>query len=436
MLGLLLWVYLPVSSPVPLTEDWVAVPFVTGQPADLAPWLWQQNNEHRMPVARLLLLGALKAGGGDFRAGGLLNMMVLAATAAGLIVFVRRVRGLTDPADAFFPLSLLHFGHSIDVLFPFQITFVLTLGFILIVGCALFLPASVTTPRAAAVAGVTLLLLPLSGFIGLVFVPALAMYIFYAGWACWSGRRGWPARRGLGAWLMIASSGAVILAGVYFIGYEHPYWNPPNPGVVPSVRTILKVLALGFGPAPYFWFKPGVVGAVLFLGLSMWRAGRRLRPAAPGSQYALGAALFVANAILFVAAVGWGRAGSVPEAGIPLRYINIAMPAFVASYLVWVVSPSPFATGLQRSLAVTMLILLPVNTVGGDRFFAGWYHDGMRRLHADIDRGMPVEEIAVRYNRFLAHYWTPEELARHIHMLRDAGIAPFDRAAVQGSRTP
>jgi hypothetical protein len=390
MLGLLLWLYLPVSSPVPLTEDWVAVPFVTGQPADLAPWLWQQNNEHRMPLARLLLLGALKAGGGDFRAGGLLNMMVLAATAAALIVFVRRVRGLTDPADAFFPLSLLHFGHSIDVLFPFQITFVLTLG----------------------------------------------MYIFYAGWACWSGRRGWPVRRGLGAWLMIASSGAVILAGVYFIGYEHPYWNPPNPGVVPSVRTILKVLALGFGPAPYFWFKPGVVGAVLFLGLSMWRAGRRLRPAAPGSQYALGAALFVANAILFVAAVGWGRAGSVPEAGIPLRYINIAMPAFVASYLVWVVSPSPFATGLQRSLAVTMLILLPVNTVGGDRFFAGWYHDGMRRLHADIDRGMPVEEIAVRYNRFLAHYWTPEELARHIHMLRDAGIAPFDRAAVQGSRTP
>ena len=433
MLGLLFWLWLPVSSPIPLAEDWVTVPFVTGQSADLGPWLWQQNNEHRMPVARLLLLGALKAGGGDFRAGGLLNMAVLAATAAGLILFVRRLRGsLTDPADSFFPLTLLHFGHAVDVLFPFQITFVLTVGSILIVGCALFLPASVTTPRSAAVAGGTLLLLPLSGFIGLLFVPALSIYIFFAGWACWSGRRGWPARRGVGAWLMVASGAAVVLVGVYFIGYEHPYWNPPNPGVVPSLKTMLQVLSLGFGPAPQFWWKPGVAGAVLFLALSSWEAARRLRPAAPDREYALGASLFVANAILFAAAVGWGRAGSVPDAGIPLRYIGIVIPAFVASYLVWVVSPSRFATGIQRSLAVTMLVLLPVNTVAGHRFFAGWYHEGMTRLQADIQRGVPVEEIAVRYNRFLAHYWKPAELARHIHMLRKAGIAPFDRAAVQG----
>ncbi|MDQ3488770.1 MAG: hypothetical protein M3468_13710 [Acidobacteriota bacterium] len=437
MLGLLLWLYIPVSSPVPLAEDWVTVPFVTGEPADLGPWLWQQNNEHRMPVARLLLLGALKAGGGDFRAGGLLNMAVLAATAAGLILFVRRLRGgITDPADTFFPLTLLHFGHSVDVLFPFQITFVLTLGFILIVGCALFLPASVTTPRAAAVAGGTLLLLPLSGFIGLLFVPALAMYIFYAGWACWSGSRGWPARRGLGAWLMTASGGAVVLAALYFVGYEHPWWNPPNPGVVPSFKVMLKVLSLGFGPAPYLWWAPGVAAALLLLAASSWAAVHRLQRAAPDREYALGAAVFVANTIVFAAAVGWGRAGSVPDVGIPLRYIGIVMPAFVASYLVWVVSPSRFATAVQRTLAVTMLLLLPLNTVAGHRLFAEWYHDGMSRLHADIDNGVPVEELAVRYNRFLAHYWSPAELARHIHMLRNARIPPFDRAAVQGNQAP
>jgi len=68
--------------------------------------------------------------------------------------------------------------------------------------------------------------------------------------------------------------------------------------------------------------------------------------------------------------------------------------------------------------------------------FAEWYHDGMSRLHADIDKGVPVEELAVRYNRFLAHYWSPAELARHIHMLRNARIPPFDRAAVQGNQAP
>ena len=235
---------------------------------------------------------------------------------------------------------------------------------------------------------------------------------------------------------MLASGGAVVLSALYFVGYEHPYWNPPNPGVLPSLKTMLQVLALGFGPAPHFWWKPGVVAAVLVLALSSWAAVRRLQRRVPDGEYALGAALFVANAILFAAAVGWGRAGAVPEAGIPLRYIGIVMPAFVACYLVWVVSPSRFATALQRGLAATMLILLPVNTVAGHRFFAGWYHDGMTRLHADIEAGLTVEETAVRYNRFLAHYWSAEELARHIHMLRNAGIAPFDRAAVQGSRTP
>jgi hypothetical protein len=125
MVALLLWSYIPISSPIPLAEDWYTVPLITGQQVDLGAWLWEQNNEHRMPVARLLLLGALKASGGDYRAGGLLNLALLAAGAAGLILFVRHLRGgRSDVGDAFLPLTLLHFGHSVDVLFPFQITFV------------------------------------------------------------------------------------------------------------------------------------------------------------------------------------------------------------------------------------------------------------------------------------------------------------------------
>ena len=103
MLALLLWSYIPNSSRIPLAEDWYTVPLVTGQPVDLSAWLWEQNNEHRMPVARLLLLGALKASGGDYRAGGLLNMTLMAAGAAGLILFVRRLRGgRTDSVMSFF----------------------------------------------------------------------------------------------------------------------------------------------------------------------------------------------------------------------------------------------------------------------------------------------------------------------------------------------
>ena len=65
---------------------------------------------------------------------------------------------------------------------------------------------------------------------------------------------------------MGASVATIALSAVYFIGYEHPWWNPPNPGIVPSTKVVLKVLSLGFGAAPYFWWKPAVVLGVIFLG--------------------------------------------------------------------------------------------------------------------------------------------------------------------------
>lgn len=434
VLALLLWSYIPNSSRIPLAEDWYTVPLVTGQPVDLAAWLWEQNNEHRMPVARLLLLGALKASGGDYRAGGLLNMALMAAGAAGLILFVRRLRGgRTDIGDAFLPLTLLHFGHSVDVLFPFQITFVLSLGLVMVVGCTFFLPQSLTSRPAAVVGGAALLLLPLSGFIGLLFVPALSAYVFYAGWSCWAGSRGWPLRRGLGAWLMTASIATVALGAVYFVGYEHPWWNPPNPGIIPSTKVVLKVLSLGFGAAPYFWWTPAVVLSVVFLCASCFAALQRIASAGPDRDYAIGAALFFAVAIAFAAAAGWGRAGYEPTAGIPLRYVNLVIPAFLAAYFTWVVSPSRLAPVFGRGLALVLLVLLPINTVAGHRLFAEWYHDGMTTLQADLDAGVPIEQLAERHGKFLVHWWTPEQIARHMHMLRDAGIAPFDRAATVAS---
>ena len=432
MLALFLWLYLPASSPIPLAEDWYTVPLVSGQPVDLASWLWEQNNEHRMPIARLLLLAVLKVAGGDYRAGGLLNMALLALGAAALILFARRVRGRTDVADAFFPLTLLNFGHSVDVLFPFQITFVLSLFFILIVGCAVFLPSALATPRGSAVVGGALLLLPLSGFIGIAFLPAMATYLFYVGWCCRSGIHGWPRRRGAGAWLMAAAGGSLVLGGLYFIGYEHPSWNPPNPGVVLSMKIVLKLLSLGFGAAAYAWWEPAIVGAVVVLAISCGWALLRILSGSPVNSQALGPAVFLANGIAFAVAVGWGRAGYAPEIGIPLRYVSIALPAFIAAYLVWAASPSRAGLAIQRGLALTLLILLPANTRAGHVHFADWYRDGMTSLRADLAAGMPIEDLAREHQPFLVHWWTPEELARHMRMLRDADVPPFGDADVTG----
>lgn len=90
-------------------------------------------------------------------------MALLAGGAPALILFARHLRGgVTDFTDAFFPLTRLNFGHSVDVLFPFRITFVLSLGFIMAAGCPLFLRTSISFRLAASIAGGALLLLPVS----------------------------------------------------------------------------------------------------------------------------------------------------------------------------------------------------------------------------------------------------------------------------------
>ena len=80
-----------------------------------------------------------------------------------------------------------------------------------------------------------------------------------------------------------------------------------------------------------------------------------------------------------------------------------------------------------------MLLLVPVNSVAGHRFFADWYDEGMTALRADLERGVPVDGLAVRYNRFLVHWWQPPQLERHMRMLQEARIPPFGAASAPAS---
>src|SRR4051812_3232504 len=58
-------------------EDWYVVKAFTGQEDSLPKWLWAQNNEHRIPLPKLILVAALKASRGDYRAVPLLNIALL-----------------------------------------------------------------------------------------------------------------------------------------------------------------------------------------------------------------------------------------------------------------------------------------------------------------------------------------------------------------------
>ena len=77
--------------------------------------------------------------------------------------------------------------------------------------------------------------------------------------------------------------------------------------------------------------------------------------------------------------------------------MSISLPAFIAAYLLWTGSRSPWGGRVQRGLALVLLVLLPVNTIAGQRFFADWsasvQHQGWLMAQAVLDAIPEIGEI-------------------------------------------
>ena len=144
---------------IPLCEDWLLVAPLTGNEPDLVGWLWAQNNEHRTPLPRLILLGLLKVTG-DFRVGMYFNVITLGVLAFFLIQFARFLRrGRTSFADAFFPIILLHMGNWENLVFNWQVHFVLPVALICGVLLVIICHPTLATGWAAVFSGSCLILL-------------------------------------------------------------------------------------------------------------------------------------------------------------------------------------------------------------------------------------------------------------------------------------
>lgn len=229
---------------IPLAEGWTMVAPLTGNEPDFWQWLWSQNNEHRLPVPRLIFLGLLKLSNGDFRVGMVYNVLVLAGMAAASMLVIRRIRhGKTHLADGVFPLALMHWGHWPNLFWSWQLSFVTPIALIYASFLTLLQIPTLSTVWAALVMGVSALLLPLCGGIGLIFMPFFTIWLTYCGYWNWQNRQ---SRLGLLLWGF--TLGAIAISGLYFVGYEKPYWNPPSPGIGATLATAAKFVALGLGP--------------------------------------------------------------------------------------------------------------------------------------------------------------------------------------------
>src|SRR5262245_38487639 len=84
---------------VPLQDQWTFVPMVLDGLAGRIGFgaLWTQNNEHRLVLPRLLLVGLARLTAWDVRVEMACNLLVALATLALLAALVRRTVGPTAP---------------------------------------------------------------------------------------------------------------------------------------------------------------------------------------------------------------------------------------------------------------------------------------------------------------------------------------------------
>lgn len=361
---------------VPIQEDWHVVLAALGHQTNFWGWVWEPNNEHRVPIAKLIYVVLFRIWP-DFRVGMMFNVGVLAAVAGAFILAVRKMRGRTRWTDAFFPVAFLNLGHWENLGWMWELTFVVATA----LAAALLLVVATTrqwTTRRALVAGGCLITIPFTGATALAFVPVVAVALAL------EARR----IRGRPRQIILASAGvAVIMSGLYFVGLPRSTWIPPSPSTWISLLTGGKLLALGLGPAAGIWWLASVLAVLAALLGAAWLLWRRR---SQGSLPLLG---FLLGGLLLALALGKGRAGEIPFFGLPDRYALIAVPTLCAIYLAW----ERFAVGRLRRAGPAVLCcavvgLLPVNIKYGLQW-RDWYHQRMDAFTADVRSGVSIGQL-------------------------------------------
>ena len=415
-----------------LAEDWGMVAAMTGNEPDLGAWAWSQNNEHRLPVQRLLYLGLLKLTG-DFRSGMVFSQLLLALLALACAWAARRVRGKQRWTDMVFPLALLHLGHWENLVWGWQIQFVYS---VLLSGLLLVLVASQNTlgPRVGLAAALLLLLLPLSGANGIVMGAALAPWLAAHGAVRMGLARVGPLSLGPVTPVSWTDrlTGAAFLAGAaltfgaignYFIGYVSPPWSPPPASPAQFAAAAESYFAYALGPGARHLSLLAAVAVAGFIVCGGLIALRATVVGSPNERLrAAGLALFIGAGAALGLAIAYAR-GSY-EGRLPDRYALFAVLPLLGAVFAWeLYAPRRIARVAVAGLLVGFVLLLPLNIRAGFEW-RNWYVAGMSALEADMAANVPIPQLAARHHPFLMH-WSEDRLRDAMQMLHDAGIGPF-----------
>ena len=403
-----------IGTNAPYADEWEFVPALLGEEPAL-PWLWQQHNEHRLPLPRAVYL-TLFALTHDFRAGMLLQVAMLAALALYLMRLADQLRGRPHWADAFFPVSLLHVGHWENFIMGYQICFVL---FAVLATGLVVVALRITRAnafRSGVTAGALLMLLALTGGSGLVVVPPVAAWLVVVAVSVWQ-----SGAKGRAALLFLLAALPLAYLGVYAGGYERPPLHPvPSTDPRAVLRVAGEVLAMSFGIAMTPVWLAAFAGILALGGATVAFLVPRWKE--PGERLSVVGLIAVTAGVAGVAlAIGVGRAGMGGDMGLWSRYSMLSWPLLAAAYLVWVKLGRKW---VPVALCVFAALVFLGNTGTGMQNGAA-VKSRYSAIEADAALGLSADQIVARQFPG-SHQAGQEQRAVHaIPMLRAARVGIF-----------
>ncbi|MFO0798638.1 MAG: hypothetical protein U0804_14280 [Gemmataceae bacterium] len=405
------------SSRTPFHDEYAYFHYLFG--GATAADYWAQHNEHRIPLPRVLYVAAVKLAGTDFRAPLALNVVLLAAATVAVLMTLRARRGRFAVSDAAVPLLLLGTQHFDNLLWGFQVQFVLSTALVLAALALIAWPGSIAVPgRFVALAAVAAAL-PLCGANGAPPGVALAGLLVVVG-----ARNVGSARAAAGVGLVggIAAAGVVIAT---FVGLNRV--PQPAGSVAAFLSGLVNLPGFGFGPAAYMPHGEaydGVTAAGVltthFLLATAVMLVRVVRTTPAERDRALALLALLAGIAALAAGISYGRSGH-PRGVFAGRYVTLFTPGLVVAYFAWV------CYGRTRYIPVAVAVIAAALAIPNARFAAGVaevHSARLKRVEHEARTGLPVGIVADR-NPWLFP-GEPDGRRVWLDTLRTRGVPPFD----------
>lgn len=408
----------------PYADEWRWTERVVGaKPVD-ATWLCQAENGHRVPLFKLVYLGVMRAGGYDFRSAAVLSVLLLAAASLGLLLAARRMRGYWAWTDVVLPALLLHWSQAINLVWGFQLFYVLSTALVLF----FLVMVCYCGPRLPLPAGIVLAIilwcLPGCGGPGICCLPPLALWLAAAAVArCASGT---AQQRFVGG--LVCAAAVLSLASLPFYFSSALGGGSADSSIPPlhawrATVSAVQVLAMGMGRlAEDLWPFSGaaVVVCAVFVG---WRLMLVAWGDRPERMRALGLVAIMAAVILLAGGVGASRWHFGYDYCLTRRYITLSVPLLVALYLVAVrYGRLTLRPSAQLAAAVIVLVLLATYQRNGWRHAAD-LADRVDRLESQAAQGQPPATTAACCAT--DSHCERARLQECLELLRTAGIGPY-----------